>query len=187
MGFNSISNYKLESSIGNDLLDEYETGDLAIVATLVGSSYALRYKPIGLLGLEADEGTGLTVTKEKSGDDNKMKLDLKDRGSTSFGVHDYRFGSGSSSTKIFSSADIDALDIAGGSGITVTKQNNVATIAADPTSLTDVQSGSKELTCEKNGRIVTITFNGDEPEEDTEGYTGTETIVTGITYSTSSH
>ena len=187
LGFDSISNYKLDSSIGNDLLDEAESGDLAVVASLVGNGYALRYKPIGLLALDADEGTGLTVTKEKSGDDNTMKLDLKDRGSTAFGVHDYRFGSGSGSTKIFSSADIDAYDIVGGSGITVTKQGNVATIAAEPASVTDVQSGSKELTCEKNGTVVTITYNGEEPEEDTEGYTGIETIVTGITYSTSSH
>ena len=172
MGFNSISNYKLESSVGNDLLDEYETGDLAIVATLVGSSYALRYKPIGLLGLEADSSTGLTLTKDQASGSNKMKLDLKDRGNEAFGVHDYRFGSSSSSVKIFSSSDIDAIDVAAGSGISVTKNGNVATIAADPTSLTDVVSGSKELTCEKNGRVVTITFSGEEHTDDTVGYTG---------------
>lgn len=187
LGFDVISNYKTESSIGNDMAAEYETGDLAVVASPVGNGYALRYKPMGLLPLEADEDTGLTVTKEQTGDDNAMKLDLKDRDGSAFGVHDYRQGSDTEGVKIFSSGDIDALDVQAGSGVSVTKQGNVATVALALSCLTDVQSASKELTCEKNGTVVTITYTGEEPEEDTEGYTGTETVVTGVTYDTSSH
>lgn len=69
-GFDNISSSRLDSSIGNDLLAQQESGDLAVVASLIGSGYAIRYKPMGTLGLVAEEGSGIKLTKESENNAN---------------------------------------------------------------------------------------------------------------------
>jgi len=189
LGFNSISNYRTETTVGDDLLAESESGDLSIVASLVGSAYVIRYKPLGILDIDGAEGSGLEVTRESESGSNSMKLDLADRGQTSFGVHDVNVGGSSTGVKVFSSEDVDVLDIEAGDGIQVSKSGNKATVSLTGGAITDVVSGSDEISCSKSGSVITVTFNQDESESEseTDGYTGTETVVTGVTYDTGTH
>lgn len=119
-----------------------------------------------------------------------MKIDLKGRDDESFSVHNVYIGGRDTGVKAFSSSDVVTLDVAAGNGVKITREGPVAFISLDreePTTdaITDVVSDSEEITCVKDGSTVTITFNGEE--EETKGYTGTETVVTSVTYDTGTH
>ena len=169
------------------MLAEYESGDLSLVATLVGSSYVLRYKPIGVLDIDAEEGSGLKVEKETGDESSALRIDVADRGSDTLALHEVKLGSSETGVKVFGTAGVDILDVQAGEGVSISKSGNVATISVADGAISDVVSGSDEITCTKNGTVVTVSFEGKEEEEETEGYTGTETVVTNVTYSTSTH
>ena len=114
---------------------------------------------------------------------------MADRDGEAFGVHDVCVGGDPSGTKVFSTGDVDLLDIQAGDGVNIQKSGHVATISMDGDCVTDVVSGSDEIGCSRNGTVITVTFEGSEEEEEDEttGYTGTENVVTRVTYDTSTH